>query len=135
VQQLDGDTPETGLRTHGRIEAEIELGLDGRISDRLPVTRSSGRPEDRVTATVAPQLSPPCLDSRQLANQVEILRQIQRDQIKIPTTHAAISEAMAPPTIASRAILDRSARRLGAMVLIPPTWMPMLAKLAKPHNA
>ncbi len=59
----------------------------------------------------------------------------QRDQIRIPTTQAAISEAMAPPAMASRPMRDRSARREGAMVLMPPTWIPTLAKLAKPHRA
>jgi len=52
-----------------------------------------------------------------------------------PTTQAAISDAIAPPVIASNPMRDRSDRRVGARELIPPTWMPTLAKFANPHSA
>src|SRR4051812_47572978 len=56
-------------------------------------------------------------------------------QTSTPTTHAAMSEEIAPPTIASNPMRERSWRRLGASDEIPPTWMPTEAKFAKPHKA
>ena len=41
--------------------------------------------------------------------------------INTPTTDAAIKLASAPPAIASIPRRDRSTRRFGAIVLIPPT--------------
>src|SRR3954468_6069456 len=52
-----------------------------------------------------------------------------------PTTHAPIRVASAPPTIASSPSRDRSCRRVGARTLIPPIWIPTLAKFANPHKA
>src|SRR5439155_7806605 len=63
------------------------------------------------------------------------LRRISSRYINTPTTHAPMNDAIAPPTIASNPMRERSWRRLGARVLMPPTWMPTLAKLAKPHRA
>src|SRR5438045_2057848 len=51
--------------------------------------------------------------------------------INTPTTHAPISDAIAPPAIASNPIRERSCRRVGAIVLMPPIWMPTDAKFAK----
>ena len=54
---------------------------------------------------------------------------------KTPTTQAAMREDRAPPNMATSPSRERSERRVGAMPLMPPTWMATLEKLAKPHRA
>ena len=52
-----------------------------------------------------------------------------------PAIVAVSHDAMAPPNIAFKPTLARSPRRSGARALMPPIWMPMEEKLAKPHSA
>src|SRR5262249_28599408 len=52
-----------------------------------------------------------------------------------PAIVAVIQHANAPPTIARKASLARSVLRSGTSAEMPPIWMPIDAKLAKPHNA
>ncbi len=54
---------------------------------------------------------------------------------KTPTTQAAMREDRAPPNMATIPSRERSERRVGAMPLMPPTWMATLEKLAKPQRA
>ncbi len=48
---------------------------------------------------------------------------------------AVSQEARAPPNMAFSPTLARSPFLSGARALIPPIWIPMEEKLAKPHNA
>ena len=52
-----------------------------------------------------------------------------------PAIVAVMNAASEPPIIARRPSWARSRMRRGAMPPMPPSWMPMLAKLAKPHRA
>ena len=52
-----------------------------------------------------------------------------------PASVAVSQLARAPANIALTPILARSPRREGAMLLMPPTWIAIEAKLAKPHRA
>lgn len=53
----------------------------------------------------------------------------------IPATVAVIQEANAPPIMARRAKREISGLRSGASGAMPPIWIPIEAKLAKPHKA
>ena len=56
-------------------------------------------------------------------------------QIRIPAIVAVIQDARAPPNIARTPTLARSLRRSGTSELMPPIWMPIDEKLAKPQSA
>lgn len=62
-------------------------------------------------------------------------RGASRAQSKTPAMQAVSQEAMAPPIIALRPRAARSCRREGAMAEIPPIWIPIDEKLAKPVSA
>jgi len=53
----------------------------------------------------------------------------------IPAIVAVIHDANAPPSMARGASRARSGLRSGASGEIPPIWMPIEAKFAKPHRA
>ena len=53
----------------------------------------------------------------------------------MPAIVAVVHDAMAPPIIALKPTLARSLLRPGAIAEIPPIWMPIEEKLAKPHSA
>ena len=53
----------------------------------------------------------------------------------IPATVAVMKAASVPPTIARNPMRERSCRREGASPPMPPSWMAMEEKLAKPHRA
>lgn len=57
------------------------------------------------------------------------------DQISRPAMAAQTKVAMLPPTMALRPRRARSPRRSGARPAMPPIWMAMELKLAKPHRA
>ena len=48
---------------------------------------------------------------------------------------AVNQEAIAPPSIALKTILDKSFFRSGAIEPIPPNWIPIEPKFANPHKA
>ncbi len=58
-----------------------------------------------------------------------------RNQISRPAMVAVWKQARVPAIIARRPSLARSALRSGAMPPMPPIWMAMEEKLAKPHSA
>ena len=57
------------------------------------------------------------------------------DQMSRPAMAAQTKVAMLPPTMALRPRRARSPRRSGARPAMPPIWMAMELKLAKPHRA
>ena len=52
-----------------------------------------------------------------------------------PATVAVSHDARAPPNIALRPSFANADRRLGATAAMPPSWMPIDEKFAKPHRA
>src|SRR5215470_13159444 len=56
-------------------------------------------------------------------------------EISIPAIDADIKFAIVPASMARKPRRARSPRRLGASAPIPPIWIPMELKLAKPHSA
>src|SRR5690606_41889468 len=55
--------------------------------------------------------------------------------ISIPATVAVMNAASVPPTMALSPRRERSLRREGAIPPIPPIWIAIELKLAKPHSA
>ena len=53
----------------------------------------------------------------------------------MPAIVPVMNAAREPPIMARRPIRARSARREGAMPPMPPIWIPIEAKFAKPHSA
>ena len=54
---------------------------------------------------------------------------------KIPAMQAVMKAAKVPPNIARSPRRAKSARLSGAMPPIPPNWIPMELKFAKPESA
>ena len=107
----------------GREEAASRANLgDGRSPLDLPSTLRSDATSP-LAACLSPQSGP-----RGLPNG-------RRQTIRMPAIVAVIQEAMAPPSIAFRPTLARSALRPGATAEMPPIWMPIEEKLAKPQSA
>ena len=48
---------------------------------------------------------------------------------------AVLQHAIAPAIMARKASLEKSARRVGAIALRPPTWMAIEGMFAKPQRA
>ncbi len=84
---------------------------------------SSKRPEQRTTN---PDQQTPNNDHR--------TTMYDRTQINIPMIVALSSEASVPPSSARKPNSLSQARLLGASEPMPPIWMPMLAKFAKPQS-
>ena len=60
---------------------------------------------------------------------------VTKHYTRIPATQAVMKQARVPPIMALRPSLAKSDRRSGAIPPIPPIWIPIELKLAKPEIA
>jgi len=107
-RDLDGVFDRVGHPTQPRPQHEEDLG---RFGDQLPELRAG------------------CVNLR------IVHRTLGRRHTIIPATVAVRKAASEPPIMARSPSFDRSERRSGAMPPIPPIWIAIELKLAKPDSA
>lgn len=111
-------------RCSGEARKLVERHLDG-VFQALRQTAET-RSEDKVQAGA--EAGPPMQNTRTLPDP-------RPTQISTPAIAAVMKAAIEPPIMALSASRDRSCRRRGAIPPMPPIWIAIDEKLAKPDSA